>query len=316
MVVETRMTDLFNTKYEEFARDLLGACPEMTTQIQAAIALSPEERRAQFRSQVLPFCAPSRNKDTCPDTVLPGVSMSKGVWEQLSEKSHQAIQEHMTLLGFVILIDAAAGEGEGAADGAAGLPEGWTEKFTKEFFNDMKGKMAGIDFASLGEKMAKMFGGAEGGLPKLPEKFLKGQIARLAEEIVGEFKIEDLGFDPAQVEAANADPSKALQLVMDVFLKNPGQLQKTIGRLTKKLQQKIQSGSIRPSELVAEAEELMKTFSENPQFVEMMESFRQAFGMAEDPDLARASGNEGSARLNMVKARLRKKLEAKRGGKK
>jgi hypothetical protein len=236
--------------------------------------------------------------------------MPKEVWTALSENSHKAIQEHLTLLGFVLLIDTAADSD------SAKLPEGWTEKFTKDFFNDIKGKMSGMDFAGLSEKLQKMFSGGEGSLPKLPEKFLKGQIAKLAEEIVSEFKMEDLGLDASKMEEANKDPSKALQMVMDVFLKNPATLQNTIKRLTKKLQQKIQSGALRPSELVAEAEELMKSFSENPQFVEMMETFRQTFGMAEDPDLARAAGNEGSARLSLVKARLRKKLEAKRGGKK
>jgi hypothetical protein len=144
---------------------------------------------------------------------------------------------------------------------------------------------------------------------------MKGQIARLAEEIVKEFKIEDFGLDPASVEAAGNDPTKALNLIMEVFMKNPQNLQRTIQRLTKRLQEKIQSGSIRPQDLVAEAEELMKTFSENPQFVEMMETFRQTFGM-EDPDIARAAGKEESARLSLVKQRLRKKLEAKKAGKK
>ena len=65
-----------------------------------------------------------------------------------------------------------------------------------------------------------------------------------------------------------------------------------------------------PQEIVAEAEELMKTFSDNPAFVEMMESFRSMFGM-EDPDLARQAGREGSARLAMVKKRLQKKMAAK-----
>jgi hypothetical protein len=87
-------------------------------------------------------------------------------------------------------------------------------------------------------------------------------------------------------------------------------------RLTKKLQAKIQSGALRPQELVAEAEELMKTFSENPQFVGLMESFRQSFGAFNDPDVARATNREPENRLNIVKERLRKKLEARKNGKK
>jgi hypothetical protein len=71
-------------------------------------------------------------------------------------------------------------------------------------------------------------------------------------------------------------------------------------------------GEIRPQEIVAEAEEMMKTFSDNPAFVEMMESFRSMFGM-EDMGMARQAGREGSARLAMVKERLKRKMEAKKG---
>jgi hypothetical protein len=43
-------------------------------------------------------------------------------------------------------------------------------------------------FASLTEKFAKFFGSTADGssIPQIPEKFLKGQIAKLAEEIVKE----------------------------------------------------------------------------------------------------------------------------------
>ena len=83
----------------------------------------------------------------------------------------------------------------------------------------------------------------------------------------------------------------------------------------KKLQAKVQSGALRPQELVAEAEELMKTFSENPQFVEMMETFRSTFGF-EDKEMAQAAGRDGENRLSLAQKRLRAKLEAKKKNKK
>jgi hypothetical protein len=46
-----------------------------------------------------------------------------------------------------------------------------------------------------------------------------------------------------------------------------------------------------------------------------MESLKSMFGF-EDMDMARQAGREGSARLSMVQQRLRKKLEAKKAGKK
>jgi hypothetical protein len=295
---------VFDVKYAEFCEKLLGLLPESADQIRAALALSPEERRKQFREQVLDSCSPKRDAAACPSYVLPGVPMIKEVWEVISAKSKKAIQEYLTVLSFTCLLETSS-----AAD-ISGTP--FDADWAKAMFDDMKKKMSGIDFSGIAEKMASIFGEAgKDGIPKLPEKFMKGQIARLAEEIVKEFRLEDFGLDPAELESAGSDPTKALNLMMDVFMKNPANLQKTIGRLQKKLQEKIQSGSLRPQELVAEAEELMKTFSENPQFVEMMESFRQMFGM-QDPDLARAAGQEQSARLSLVKERLRKKLDAKK----
>jgi hypothetical protein len=300
---------VFNSKYEEFARDLLGACPELTTQIQAALALGSEERREQFKEQVLSSCSPSRNAATAPNFVLPGVAMSQSLWTELSENTKKAIQEYLTILSFTFLMDTNAPDLSGSE---------FTADWAKKMMDEMKSKMSGLDFAGLTEKIAKLFGsfGSSGtsGIPSLPEKFMKGQIAKLAEEIVKEFRVEDFGLDPAVLEAAGNDPTKALNMIMEVFMKNPQAMQGTIQKLTKKLQQKIQSGALRPQELVAEAEELMKTFSENPQFVELMESFRQTFGF-EDTEMARAAGRDGDNRLSIARARLRAKLEKRKGAK-
>jgi len=59
----------------------------------------------------------------------------------------------------------------------------------------------------------------------------------------------------------------------------------------------------------------MKDFSENNAFTELMKSFKGSFGM-EDPEVARQAGRPEEARLNLVKERLRKKLDAKRNTKK
>lgn len=303
--------DVFVTKYDEFCDDLIGTFPELADGITKAKALSVEEKKRLFRTDVLPSCSPTRNPTSCPGAVLPGVSIPAAIWETLSEKSQQAIQEYLTVLSFCILMETST-----SAMDLSGAGAGFTETWAKKMMDDMKDKMKSVDFSGFTEKFTKLFGSAAGGgagaFPQIPEKFMKGQIARLAEEIVKEFNVEDFGIDPKVMEAAGSDPSKALQMVMDVFMKNPGAFQGTIMKLTKKLQQKIQSGSLRPQELVAEAEELMKTFSENPQFVELMESFRSAFGMEGHEDDLKASGRDGSARLSIVQQRLRKKLEARK----
>jgi hypothetical protein len=302
--------DIFNSKYEEFIKDLHDACPEFTQSLVAAFNLSLEERKKQFKEQVIPSCSPTRDPTKCPSYVLPGVCMTEEVWSSLSENSRKAIQEYLTLLSFFSLMESGLPSGFGESSG-------WSAEWMKGMMEDMKSKMKNVDFSGFAEKMANLFGKGSDGLPQLPEKFLKGQIAKLAEEIVKEIKIEDFGINPADFEEATKDPSKALQMISDIFIKNPQSFQQTILKVVKKLQSKIQSGALRPQELVAEAEELMKTFHENPQFVDMMESLRGMFGMGDDmADLQRATGNDGNARLSLVQARLRKKLEAKKAMKK
>lgn len=303
------MDMIFDAKYVEFAKDLLATCPELESQIKAAIALDTEDRMKEFKKQVLTSCSPRRDGKKCPDYVLPGVAMPQEIWASLSEKSRKAIQEYMTIMSFTFLIDA------GTSGDVSGSE--WSADWAKTMMDDMKEKMGGIDFAGMSAKIASLFGsmgGADGAtgsrFPELPAKFLNGQIAKLAEDIVKELKIEDFGLDPEVLKSAGNDPTKALHLIMEVLMKNPQNLQSTIQKLSKKIQQKIQSGALRPNELVAEAEELMKTFSENPQFVGLMESFRQSFG-AFNPEVARNTNREGEHRMNIVKERLRKKLAEK-----
>lgn len=303
---------MFDAKYVEFAKDLLATCPELEVQIKAAVALETDVRKREFKTQVLTSCSPRRKGDKCPDYVLPGVAMPQELWASLSDKSKTAIQEYMTILSFTFLIDA------GTSGDISGSE--WTADWAKTMMDDMKEKMAGIDFAGMSAKIGSLFGsmggvGADGSrFPELPAKFLNGQIAKLAEDIVKELKMEDFGLDPEVLKSAGNDPTKALGLIMEVLMKNPRSLQTTIQKLSKKIQQKIQSGALRPAELVAEAEELMKTFSENPQFVSLMESFRQSFG-AFDPEVARKTNREPEYRLNIVKERLRKKLAEKNAAK-
>ena len=312
------MDMIFDSKFVEFAKDLEGTCPELSAQIKAALALSSEERMGQFKAQVLVHCSPKRDGNACPAFVLPGVRMTDDLWSTLSAGSKKAIQEYMTLLSFTFLLDA----------GTSGDLSGgeWTADWAKEMMEDMQEKMKNIDFAGISAKIASLFGSASGSasasasglpgmpfsnFPQLPEKFLKGQIAKLAEDIVKELNFADFGIDPAMMESAGNDPTKALGMIMEVLRKNPAGLKTTIEKLTKKIQAKIQSGALRPNDLVAEAEELMKTFSENPQFVSLMESFRQSFG-AFDPEVSRRTNREAENRMNIVRERLRKKLDAKK----
>lgn len=328
MSTPASLGDVFQKKYTEFCAALLETCPELKRKITVAAALSPVARVKRFKEEVLPSCGPTRDSEACPGTVLPGVVLPKALWADLSIGSQKAIQEYLTLLSFSLLMEENASASASGSASAAGQASP-ADAFTDGFMADIKAKMDKVDFAKLSSKIAEMFtataaaategdvsgagaGAARG--PQIPERFLKGHIAKLAEEIIQEIRVEDFGVDPVAFEAAKTDPTKAIELMTNAYQRNPEAFQGAIVKLTKKLQQKIQSGSLRPQELVAEAEELMKTFSENAQFVEIMESFRQAFGF-EDTEAARAVGRDGENRLSIVQQRLRKKLEARKAGK-
>lgn len=303
------LTSVFQEKFTEFATELAATLPELRTQIAAAVALPEADRKSRWVSEVLPCCGPTRDHKANPGLVLPGVTIPNELWNVLSDKSQAAIQEFLTLLAFCSLYSA------GSID-LSGNPLEGMGAWSEEFLNGWKEKMGSLDFESISKKIAELVGGlGPDKLPKIPERLLKGHLAKLAEELVREFKPEDFGFSAEEMAACDTDPTRAFTLLTDIYTKKPEVLQKAIQRIASRLQEKVKRGELRPEQIAAEAEELMKEFSQNGSFVELMGAFKSMFNM-EDMDVARQAGREGDARRNIVKERLRKKLEAKKGGKK
>jgi hypothetical protein len=220
----------------------------------------------------------------------------------------------------------------------AGFGDNAKPEWMEEAMSDMKKKLENVDFASIIKKFMTFFqpgdgsnaggdekssgmpdlkGLFENGFPKLPERFLKGQLAKLAQEIVKDITPDDLGITPEMMKECEKDPSRAFQILVSTFSNHPDIIQKTVAKIGKRLQQKVQSGAIRPHEIAREAEELMKEFSSNSSFVDMMGGLKSAFGMQGDDDEPHKGGKDENARLSIVRNRLRKKLEKKKqGGKK
>ena len=311
---------VFQTKYNEFVDDVLGALPEYTAQIHAAAALDSDARLKRFQEEVKVSNALGGDSNDYlknPGTILPGVAVADGVWSCLSDASKKAIWEHVRILSICCFMEAGFSDAK---------PE-----WMNDAMDEMKKKLESVDFSDIIGKFMKFFkpddgsnepsgkgmpdlkGMFENGFPKLPERFLKGHLAKLAQEMVKDITPEDLGISPEMMKDCEKDPSRAFNILISTFSNNPGIIQKTIAKIGKRLQQKVQSGAISPHEIAREAEELMKEFSGNSSFVDMMGGIKSAFGM-EDMDIARKAGKEGSARMATVRDRLRKKLEKKRQG--
>ncbi len=326
---------VFQKKYNEFAEDLLGALPEYGAAIQVAKALSEADRLTRFQAEVKVGNTMKDQEDVSqnPGNVLPGVVIADSVWASLSENSQRAIWEHVRVLSICCFMEAGFG-------GDATSPPVWMENAME----DLKTKLAGVDFQNIIKKFMNIFkpgegaaaageGGAAGaaaqgegeagpkipglesmfenGFPKIPEKFLKGHMSRLAQEIVKDITPEDLGLSKEILADAEKNPSRAFEVLFGTFSSNPDVIEKTIKRIGHRLQQKIVSGAIRPQEIAREAEELMKEFANNTSFVDMLSGIKGAFGF-EDMDIARAAGREGNARLSIARERLRKKMEQKK----
>ena len=334
---------VFNTKYNEFVEDLLGTLPEYTLQIKNAKALDDKTRLSRFQEEVKvgnTFGTEITETETAknPKLVLPGVEISDDVWSSLSNNSQKAIWEYVRILSICCFMEAGFSEDS--------KPPAWMD----DAMNNMKEQLEGIDFQDIIKKFSTFFkstkgaasfnaadgtgatdegnteGNTEGagagaagfekifenGFPKIPEKFLKGHMARLAQEIVKDITPDELGISPEMIGECEKNPSRAFDILFQVFGSNPDIIQKTVQKIGKRLQQKIATGNIRPQEIAREAEELMKEFANNPSFVDMMDGIKSAFGF-EDMNLARKAGREGSARLAIVKERLRKKVADKNG---
>ena len=302
---------IFQTKYDEFAASLLEVFPELADVINAATALSKADRLVQYKAFVMPLAgSPTRDPTTCPGMVLPGVSITADLWASATEGTKKAINQFLSLITFTFVMK----EGKDT-DSEFDFGGEAFKTWANSFMDQWRGKLNRADFDSFAKRLADLFGSGGDRLPPFPEKFRKGKLVKLAEEIVKELKPEEFGLDPDVTKQCEEDPSKAFEILMGSMMKNPEKLQGAMKRIIKRLQDKFQRGEFKPQELAAEAEEMMKEFSENPAFVEMMEAMKNTFGF-QDMDMARAAGQEPTARMSIVRDRLRRKLEAKNKAKK
>ena len=296
------LDSIFQTKYEEFAQSLTDAFPELTDVIKSSLSADKNDRETMYKTLVMPTAGnPKRDPSQTPGMVLPGVYINEETWTSCSEGTKKAINQFLSILTFSIAMK----------DGKSGdFSDEAFRTWADSFMNQWRGKMDRGEFDSFTKRFADLFGSDGGRLPPFPEKLRKGKLVKLAEEIVRELKPEEFGLDPETVKQCESDPSKAFEVIMNSTMRNPEKLQGAMKRIMKRLQEKFQRGEFKPQELAAEAEEMMKEFSENPAFVDMMDSMRKAFSFEGNMEGAKAAGMEQSVRLNMVRERLRRKAEA------
>ncbi len=323
-IQQSKMAVSFASTYKQFVAELKETFPEYSVPL--TLALELPDARSSFLSTWKSYTTHVATQNgTIFDEkgleLVPGLFMTAKLWSELSAGTQGAIWKYLSSL----LLLAASDSVEDFVD---------LSGFQADMENMMKhlkeaGESGFAGFEGMGDifekikNMAKGFGmpdlggafGGEGGLPnidpskfKIPERLYKGHIAKIAQEIVQEFKPEDFGITPELLESA--DSAGIFNYLQEIFTKRPEFLMTAAQKIAKKIQSKFQRGEIRREDIIREAEELMAEFAENETFSALFGSLGEMMKAGD-----KQSGNEGSARRREVQERLRRKAaekEAKR----
>jgi Asp-tRNA(Asn)/Glu-tRNA(Gln) amidotransferase C subunit len=183
----------------------------------------------------------------------------------------------------------------------------------------------------------------EGGLPQFEEelrkdpfmkKLEKSKIAKLAEELAGELKIDDI----ASELSGGSDTS--MDEILKKLGKDPKQIMNLVKSVGNKIQDKLSSGNISQEDLISEAQDLISSMKDSKAFKKMFKKagkngnlnpmdlfnmlskqFGEGGGDMEDmmrmmntmgPMPAPRRNNNPTHSASATQERLRKKLEKKR----
>jgi hypothetical protein len=263
--------------------------------------------------------------------ILPGIFFSAKLWSDTSKETRVVFWDYLAsliLLNTMFSSGASAPAPASSASAASKEEDNETEQGLPDFDEIMKEMATNFkseEFKGIFENMKNMFKDLSGNIPpfseaegegdkkpfempKIPEHLQNGLIAKIAAELAGEFKPEDLGIDPLLMERMN--PMQIFEHLQFVYTNNPDLLTEAMKRVAGKIKDKFASGALNRDALMREAKELMTYFTDNPAFKEMFDSMG---GLFDNPFMGGGDGAKGSQseRLRAARERLRKKAEKK-----
>jgi len=262
--------------------------------------------------------------------ILPGIFFSAKLWQDTSKETRIVFWDYLASLILLNTMHSVPMAGPTAGAKADEMPDfdemmkemsaGFKSEEFKGIFENMKSMFKDLSGASMPFPTTGSAEGVEEGgtkmpfeMPKIPEHLQNGLIAKIAAELAGEFKPEDLGIDPVMMERMN--PMQIFEHLQFVYTNNPDLLTAAMKRVAGKIQNKFTSGALNKEALMREAKELMSYFTDNPAFKDMMDSFGGIFDNPLGPGGGGGKGSQ-SERLATAKERLRKKAEEKKKAKK
>jgi hypothetical protein len=317
-------TPRFAEVYKQFLNEMGLTFPELEKSADKALKTSSWKEFSKAIAPILHQIA-NRDADIFSKTgveIAPGVIMTKALWKDAGKPTHKAIWDFLSSL--VLLASYEKRHSENTVE---------EEDFTKFFdvsgadvdlrkmFADLGSQFSGQSFSSFfdgikeaAESFKEKFGesmGISGELP-IPEKMFKGHIAKIAEEIAREFKPEDFGLSPEILEGG--DTAAIFEYLQTIFTKNPELLMRGAKKIASRIQEKLKRGDVTREQLIAEAEDLMESFKNNPMFKQVFEQLNA--GLRGGADFGMGGSGEPSARRKAAVDRLRQKLAAKQTAKK
>lgn len=262
--------------------------------------------------------------------ILPGIFFSAKLWSDTSKETRVVFWDYLASLILLNTMFVGASASAPAAASATGLGETLEMPDFEEMMKEMSAGFKSEEFKGIFENMKSMFKdlsgnvppaaeeGTEGEkkpfeMPTIPEHLQNGLIAKIAAELAGEFKPEDLGIDPVMMERMN--PMQIFEHLQFVYTNNPELLTDAMKRVAGKIQNKFASGALNKDALMREAKELMTYFTDNPAFKDMFESFGGLFDNPLMGGTGEGAKGSQSERLQAARERLRKKA-AKKNAKK
>lgn len=328
--MSSSVTITFDATFNQFLEDLKGSFPEYAAAL--TLAASAPDRQTRFLDIWRAHSTAVAAQDSTIFggekglELVPGFVMTAALWAELSPRTHSIIWKYLSTLlllsatltteqeegglwdisGFQHSMETMMSHLREAAAAASSGPAGGAgddgSAAASNLFSGLFEKLGGIA-AKLGVGSVDVSGAAAPDF-KIPERLMKGTIAKIVEEIVHEFKPEDFGITPEMMETK--DPRAMFDYLQEIFTKKPELLMSAGKKIAKKLQAKFASGSIKREEIIAEVEELMKEFSGNSAFSELFGNLGEMLRSSE-----KESGNEGSTRRREVQERLRRKAAEK-----
>lgn len=237
---------------------------------------------------------------------LPGVDF-KAIWnDDITDNTKNIIWKYLQLVCFSVVNSEKSDEMFGDT---AKLFEAIDENELKKKLTETMGQMAGvfeendISGENMPEKSPEDIPDPED-LHNHISGLLDGKLGRLATEITEE-TMKDFE-DISGVSSMND--------IFQVLFKNPGKLMNMVKKIGGNLDAKIKSGEIKESELIQEAEELMKKM-ENMPGMKNMKNMMSQMGLPTGGGKMDVGAMKGQMKRNISKAkikeRLRKKLDEK-----